>query len=365
MNFSSTISVKQEHIMVDVTAPEALSTTRYAYYLCESTQGVVEKRGYSKDTVCLFQPPRAGKYYVKVFVRNYSKDAPNERVTTSKVTATVSFPAEKPPVRITYPTVTLNYEALDQVQFEPGKGTIYDILWDGVHFEFFVHYKPDAPGCIIMGTGLVDSQRPRPYFSRISWAEDLPATAIYYSDPTSYKKGCHLGWGYGTNDRWYLMDIATLLKKLLSKLGIPLGQVLFFGSSGGGFTSILLASMFKSRALAINPQIFVENYKEAPVRALKNSCLKPGESLLPERVDVLAAFRHLGYFPHIHILVNLRSENDRDAQLLPFMRLLPHSASVSPERLHIDCYTAEGGHNAMPSKTRCLQLIGNDLLRIR
>ena len=362
MNFSSTISVKQGYIVVDVTAPEALPTTRYAYYLYETTQGVVEKRGYSKEATCLFQPPRAGKYYVKVFVRNYSKDAPNERVTNSKVTVPVFFPQRQLSAAPIYPTIKVDYESLEQVQFEPGKGTIYDILWNGVHFEFFVHYKPDRTQALILGTGDV-GQHPRPYFARISWARELPYTSIYYSDPTSYGKGCTLGWGYGINDRWYLEDIARILMRILSKLNIKTEDTLFYGSSGGGFTSMMLATMFRSRASVINPQFFVENFYPKSVDALKSACLRRGETLLPQRTAVLTAFQREGWFPYLRVMQNIQAEADIQLQLSPFLEQLARSGLDCDDRLTIDFYSSEGAHKVMPSKSRCLQQIAADFSR--
>ena len=362
MNFSSTISVKQGYIVVDVTAPEAPPTTRYAYYLYETTQGVVEKRGYSKEASCLFQPPADGNYYVKVFVRSYSKELPNGQATTSKVTATVSIPTGLPATGPVYPTVKIDYEALEQIQFVPQKGTIYDILWDGVHFEFFVHYKPDSTQALILGTGDV-GQHPRPYFARISWARELPYTSIYYSDPTSYRKGCTLGWGYGTNDRWYLENIAVILMRILSKLNIKTEDTLFYGSSGGGFTSMMLAAMFRSRASVINPQFFVENFWPKSVDALKSACLREGETLLPQRTDVLTAFHREGWFPYLRVMQNIQAEADIQLQLAPFLEQLARSGLDCDDRLTIDFYSSEGAHKVMPSKSRCLQQIAADFSR--
>ncbi|MBM6665312.1 heparinase II/III domain-containing protein [Flavonifractor plautii] len=362
MNFSSTISVKQGYIVVDVTAPEALPTTRYAYYLYETTQGVVEKRGYSKEASCLFQPPADGNYYVKVFVRSYSKELPNGQATTSKVTATVSIPTGLPATGPVYPTVKIDYEALEQIQFVPQKGTIYDILWDGVHFEFFVHYKPDSTQALILGTGDV-GQHPRPYFARISWAREFPYTSIYYSDPTSYRKGCTLGWGYGTNDRWYLENIAVILMRILSKLNIKTEDTLFYGSSGGGFTSMMLASMFRSRATVINPQFIVENFWSKKVNALKDACLAEGETLLPERTAVLPTFLRENWFPYLHVMQNIQAEADIERQLTPFLEQLSQSGCDCDRRLTIDFYSSEGAHKAMPDKDLCLRQIVADINR--
>lgn len=279
MDFFISSRLENGHIIVEVTSPDAEQVVRYAYYLCERRQGAVEKRFYSEDTFCLFQLPKSGDYYVKVFARTWPNGPKGEPVTVRKLTDTISFHAP----------VSLSYEELEHADLCSRTGTTFNIVWNDVQFDFFIRYRPDSPQALILGTGDV-GQHPRPYFSRISWAEELPYTTIYYSAPTSYREGCMLGWGYGTNDRWYLMDIAVLLCRILDNLNLKPSDTLFYGSSGGGFTSMLLASMFRSRATVINPQFMAESFNPRVVNALKAACLAESKTLLPERTAVLPTF---------------------------------------------------------------------------
>ena len=204
MEFSVASRLENSTIIAEVIAPEADENTQYAYYLYETQMGILEKRRYTTETSCSFQLTSPGYYYVKVFVRSWPDGKQGEYVQTSQKTKPVML----------YPTKPVLYSQLEEEDFCSVDGTIYDILWDGVHFEFFIHYKPDSAQAVILGTGDV-GQHPRPYFSRISWAKELPYTTIYYTDPTSYMPPCTLGWGYGTNDRWYLENIAVLLYQIL------------------------------------------------------------------------------------------------------------------------------------------------------
>ena len=249
MEFSVVSRLEHDVLVVEVTAPEADENTRYAYYLYERTRGIVKKQMYIKESTFSFSLSEPGAYFVKAFVRNWPNGPHGEHHTTSKNTNNI----------IRYPTKVVSYAAMESEDFLSDGGSIYDIVWDRVHYKFFVYYKPDSSQSVIFGTGNI-GQHPDPYFARITWAHELPCTAIYYSDPTSYKPPCTLGWGYGTNDRWYLKDIAALLEKILAKLGIPVSNTLFYGSSGGGFTSIMLAAMLRSRATVINPQFILENF---------------------------------------------------------------------------------------------------------
>ena len=352
MEFSVASRLENSTIIAEVTAPEADENTQYAYYLYETQMGILEKRRYTTETSCSFHLTSPGYYYVKVFVRSWPEGKQGEYVQTSQKTKPVML----------YPTKPVLYSQLEEEDFCSVDGTIYDILWDGVHFEFFIHYKPDSAQAVILGTGDV-GQHPRPYFSRISWAKELPYTTIYYTDPTSYMPPCTIGWGYGTNDRWYLENIAVLLYQILKKLNISTSDTLFYGSSGGGYTSMLLASMFRSRATVINPQFIVENFWPNKVHALKSACLKKGEGLLPERLCVLSVFEKCSYFPALHIIQNIQAQRDIQTQLSSFLESLCNHPLDCTYRLNLEFYADDGGHGSMPPKEVCLRQIAEDLSR--
>ena len=359
MDFSPTIEVKHGYIYVAAAAPESAPTTRYAYYLYEKGQGLVEKRRYSDCATCLFRPFSPGSYYVKVFVRAPSSDPNGGYDISTARTGKVSVPGKNTTPSI-YPTISLRYEELDDLVIPPRKSIIYNIAWNGVHYEFLIRHKPESTQALVLGTGAV-GEHPRPYFARNSWAAEFPCTAIYYSDPTSYMGECHLGWGYGTNQRWYLEDIAILTLRILRKLKIQPEDTLFYGSSGGGFTSMLLASMFHSRATVINPQFIIENYWKSLVNQMKAACLKEGETLIPQRTHVVHFFQETGYIPSLHIIQNLYSERDILLQVTPFLSELTKSGLSVKNHFGLEFYTKEGGHNAMPDKSVCLKHILEDL----
>lgn len=353
MEFSVVSRLENGAIIAEVTVPEADKTTQYAYYLYEKNQGVLEKRMYTGETVCSFQPPSSGQYYVRAFVRSWPDGLQKDPVTVAKNSNTLTY----------YLTKSIPYERLNGESFRSTESTIYDILWNGVHFEFCIHYKPESTRAVILGTGDVGGTKFRPSFDRISWAKELPGTAIYYYDPTIYLGESTVGWGYGTNDRWYLEDIAYLLHTILTKLGISAENTLFYGSSAGGYMSMCLAAMLESRATVINPQFIVENFWPRLVERFKQSCLKEGEHLLPERTHAASVFQNENYFPPLHIIQNIRAERDVQTQLTPFLASLCSHPVDCGNRLNIEFYADDGGHGAMPSKETCLLQIEEDLSR--
>ena len=278
-----------------------------------------------------------------------------EHTTTSKSSNIIQY----------YRTKSISYEELDTENFRSTEDVIYDILWDGVHFEFFIHYKPDSAYAVIFGNGGLNRTKknttPMPFFHRISWASRIPGTAIYYFDPTLYLGDLLAGYGYGTNDRWYLKQIAVLIDRILNKLNIPLTNTLFYGSSVGGFTSICLAAMLHSRATVINPRLNAEKTASRVVESLKENCLKEGETLLSERTNVMSVFQNEGYFPLLHIIQNIDDKFNMKTQIIPFLDQMSIEPMDCTGRLHFEFYFLEGGHNAGPPADVCLQQIADDM----
>mgnify|MGYP005759906731 CR=1 FL=1 len=359
MEFTAISRLEKGKLVVEVNAPQADKTTQYAYYLCEKNRGVLVKQMYISKSTFSFDLPGSGRYYVKVYVRHWPSGKQSDPVITTQFTNQI----------IVYPTKSLSYDQMDEETFLSPRGQIYDILWNGVHYEFYICNRPNSSSAVIFGSGAL-SPAQLPHFNRISWSTLIPETTIFYSDPTLYRfdpsgqsKTLAIGWGYGTNDRWYLEEIAILLKKILGKLNIPLSNTLFYGSSAGGFMSMGLAAMFHSRATVLNPQFTIENYIPQSIAALKQTCLKEGESLLPEHTHVSAIFETQAYFPLLHILENVQSKSDIIAQFTPFLAELTEISLPCTDRLTLELYSAPGGHTGFPSRESCLRHIAEDLAR--
>ena len=260
MEFTAISRLDKGKLVVEVNAPEADKTTQYAYYLCEESRGVLVKRMYISKSTFSFDLPDSGQYFVRAYVRHWPNGKEADPVITAQYTNKVTF----------YPTKSLTYEQLEGERFLSPNGMIYDILWNGVHFAFFIRNHPGNSNAVIFGSGALGRHR-KPHFDRISWGTEIAATTVYYFDPTLYLAEIGVGWGYGTNDRWYLEEIAVLLKKILDKLNIPASNTLFYGPSAGGFMSMGLAAMLRSRATVINPQFTVENFIPEPVAQMKQA----------------------------------------------------------------------------------------------
>ena len=161
-----------------------------------------------------------------------------------------------------YPVVKVAFSELSGIDYEKINPAIYEISWDGILLEFFVNVKKELKKAVVFGTGDIDrTKKSIPEFQRISWTNRIAATTIYYSDPTLHLTDTDgLMWCYGRRDDWYIERIAIVLLKILDTLSIDISATLFYGSSGGGFTSICLATLLGGRATVINPQLILTHF---------------------------------------------------------------------------------------------------------
>lgn len=101
-----------------------------------------------------------------------------------------------------------------------------------------------------------------PFFDRWSWYKYFNESYIAYADPMLfYEDKINIAWLIGTKEHWYLQDLSEIIKELCKNQEIKHNNILFYGSSGGGFTSVVLGTLIKnSQVLINNSQLFIMNY---------------------------------------------------------------------------------------------------------
>ena len=144
-------------------------------------------------------------------------------------------------------------------------------------------------------------------------------------DPTLYLNGfLQIGWGIGKNDDYYLENSSLILKKLIAKMGIALEDTAIYGTSAGGYLSILMGIYLKgAKVVADNAQLDVRNwiFKDALNSVLTFSFDSIGDALrYKERFSVVDAFEKHHYVPELYLHMNLCSAADNSTQLVPFLK---------------------------------------------
>lgn len=308
-------------------------------------------------------PINPRNYNFKVEKGNESMAPGNYRVSCANKKMTIEKQEESSQTTLGgYKRRSVQFFQLGEEDFSPAEPTVYAIDWDGVTYEFLLSRRPESHQAVVLGNGALDrSKHPLPIFQRHSWGKNISCNAIWYFDPTVYRGEATLCWCYGDNTRWYLEDIAYLVKMILSKWGISIENTLFFGSSGGGFTSVMMATLLRGKALVFNPQLFIQNYYPGMVKPFKKAVLLPGEMLIEERINAVSLFLREGYYPSLHIIQNIRAQKDVEEQLTVFLKHLP-MLNQDLSFLRIDFYSDAGGHKALLPKNETLQSIYEDLV---
>ena len=246
-------------------------------------------------------------------------------------------------------------------KLDPTNGVMLDVNYDRVHHYLFVKYNKKSDKCVIFGTGAINKKKvDLPYFDRLKWYDKIPCNVIYYFDSTLLLNDTvNLGWLYGTNQRWYLKEIEELIRLLLKKMNVDSSNTIFAGSSGGGFTSCALATLFNSKAIVYNPQLICKNWSIPHIEALK-TVLKEEEELDDNRLNLNNIITHEGSCPLLHICQNVYAEEDIINQIVPFVKQLPEEYLLC-ERVRFDFYSNEKGHNGMVDNDKTIDMILTDL----
>ena len=104
-----------------------------------------------------------------------------------------------------------------------------------------------------------------PMFNRWIWAKEgvFPGSVMCIADPTiEYDNRITLGWYLGDNGSFVADELTILIEAAARLRGVPNNKIVIWGSSGGGFAALVLASKIAdATAVAINPQTNVELYE--------------------------------------------------------------------------------------------------------
>lgn len=133
----------------------------------------------------------------------------------------------------------------------------------GWTFDYFLHPKGNKTLVVMLPSALMAANRRVPHFYRWSWSALMPEfDVLCVSDPMLYlSEEVLAGWMTGRADDNLIERIDDHLVKLQKLLGYE--NILFAGSSLGGYVGLLLAASAKDRGLKLgkggvyaeNPQI--------------------------------------------------------------------------------------------------------------
>lgn len=243
---------------------------------------------------------------------------------------------EKNMSKLTKTNIRLDFDEVASFDFPLDEPFTLEVKYNNTIYCFIIKFSSTNKNLICMGPGAHKRDKTYkgevlkpPLFDRKSWHQYFEESFIAYADPMLfYDDMMEIGWFIGTENQWYLKDIAQIMEELSKSQDIINENILFFGSSGGGHASVVLGTLLKnSKVLVNNPQLFVLNLldKRHMNRIFDDICpLFEGRTKdeiteeISYRLDVIELFKKEKYAPYITYYLNVESEGDYLKQALPF-----------------------------------------------
>lgn len=228
--------------------------------------------------------------------------------------------------RLPYSEVTIQEYELDHYEIQNDQLYVLRVMKGDVPYEYLINRRSDNDKLVVFNNGAIaEGNVTVPVFQRHSWANMLKTSSVFCMDPTLYLNSfLQVGWGIGKNEDYYLENSSLILKKIIEKMGISLENTAIYGTSAGGYLSIIMGIYLKgAKVVADNAQLDVRNwiYKEALTSVITFAFDNIGDALnYKERFSIIDAFEKHDYVPKIYMHVNLCSTADNSTQLVPFLK---------------------------------------------
>ncbi|HAT4308524.1 TPA: glycosyltransferase [Clostridium perfringens] len=257
--------------------------------------------------------------------------------------------------RLPYPEYTIKYCDLNNISIKNDTMYVLRVLKDDVPYEYLINRKSNSDKLIVFNNGAIAGGNVNvPVFQRHSWANQIKTSSVFCMDPTIYIDDyLQIGWGVGKNENYYLENSSLILKTIIEKMNISLDNTVIYGTSAGGYLSIIMGIYLKgAKVVADNAQLDTTRwvFKEALDSVITFCFDNVSDSLkYKERFSIVEAFKKSGYVPKIYLHVNLCSVADNSTQLIPFLYSMEESNDILGYNdieviLH---YEKEKGHNGL------------------
>lgn len=262
---------------------------------------------------------------------------------------------------------SINLENLDYNFLVENNNKKIDIIINNETFHFQLNLKYNNEKLMVFSNGAVNRDKKEPpLFMRSSWHEEVNANCIFIDDKTIHNSNIPIGWGVGPRDRHFILDYVMVVKKIAGLINIRNKDIFYYGSSAGGFMSILMSVEHKfTTAIANNPQTSVMRYRERHRRLLFNKVFKgmSEDEIVKEfgeRISLIDAINNENYVPRIYYLQNALYEFDMEQHFNPFVDEMKNSGLSTRKITYILYNNEKLGHDPLP-KNETLKYI-NSLL---
>ncbi|SNV78169.1 Uncharacterised protein [Corynebacterium imitans] len=204
----------------------------------------------------------------------------------------------------------------------------------------FVRSEEFSDRLLVTLNGAVDrseSKDPREIFQRRTWIDSLNANVLMISDATLHPDNdLQIGWAQGNGTDALLCAMAECVEYFRNLLGLRQDQVIFYGSSAGGFQAVALHAWFPgSRFLVNNAQFDWTLYYPSYVRDIAEHSyggldVENIRTAFPEKCNVLSRYLALQLPISGCYMLNVASAADMKKQLPVLSRFMANRATEQP-----------------------------------
>lgn len=247
----------------------------------------------------------------------------------------------------------ITYEKKDILLINYDKNQRHEVYIGSKKTHILTHFKTGSDKLIVFFNGAVDiNKTPLPTFQRHSWLHKLPYSSIIVMDPTidlllNKKENNYITWYQGDEKEFFLEKFNIFIKDIINKLDILPDSVIFYGSSAGGFASIISATLLKnSKACVVNPQITISNYYKKYTNKIFDFLKISSKDNNQSRVNIINLIKKENNFPCIYYKQNSNDTLHYEEHYLPINNL--YSNSNNNHRLISIITNDERGHTAIP-----------------
>lgn len=233
-----------------------------------------------------------------------------------------------------------------------------------MNFHFRLFLKKQSNSLIAFSNGAIDyTKKKPPVFMREKWQGDYDSHCIYIDDPTLHNGDLRVGWGFGEDNHYYLETISLIIKKISSILNIQSENTIYFGSSAGGFMSLMLATMHPDTIAVVNNSQFTVK-EERYINFVKSKYSEYTNDEIQEKFAIRFSFYKLseyhGYFPKIYYVINRYSKADKNLQYIPFQEYVDTHKALS-SKVEFIKYHSPNGHSGLYTREQTSRLLNSIL----
>lgn len=245
-----------------------------------------------------------------------------------KVTEEILEKARKSMHKIVDNVISLDLDEIDDYVFPQDEPFGVEIIYKEALFYLIIKFSSTNKNFICFSPGAFIRNQVSskgeiiepPLFNRWSWHKYFDETVITCADPTIFwDDEIKVGWMIGDSEHWYLETMSIIISKLAKNQKVINDNILFFGSSGGGFVSVCLATLIKnSKVLVNNSQFSLSNYWKSlvdyPIELMAHTfdglSIDEIKEKIAYRMDAIKLFEKENYAPYITYYVNVNSKSD-------------------------------------------------------